>query len=74
MIGCAQLVEFTVIGDVVNVAARVENLTRKLGTDLLITEEVRRQLEARVRVRAMPATEVKGKPQPIVTYAVDELF
>jgi adenylate cyclase len=72
MIGSSHLMEFTVIGDVVNVASRIESLTRQHDTDILVTEEVRSKLDARVHVRAMPAVAVKGKPKPIVTYAIQE--
>ena len=46
-------------------------LDARSGGRLLITEEVRRELDGRFRIRAMPAQPVKGKPEPIVTYLVE---
>jgi adenylate cyclase len=71
VIGNAALMEYGVIGRTVNVASRVEGLTRVHETDVLVTDAVRAHLDGRFRLRAMPATEVKGIPQPVVTYAVD---
>jgi adenylate cyclase len=71
VMGNEELSKFGVVGDPINVAARVERLTRELGVDLLITEEVRTGLDGRFRLRAMPAVAVKGKPEPITTYVVD---
>lgn len=70
VVGSNELMEFTVIGDPVNVAARVESLTRKHGVDILITEDVRESLDARFSLRKMAPTPVKGKAEPIGTYAV----
>jgi class 3 adenylate cyclase len=73
VMGNEDLSKFGVVGDTINVAARVERLTRELSVDLLITEEVRHELDDRFRLRAMPALAVKGKPEPIVTYLVEGL-
>jgi class 3 adenylate cyclase len=71
VIGTAGLLEYGVVGRTVNLAARVEKLTRVHGADILVTGAVRDALDPRVRLRAMPAVEVKGIPGPLVTYAVD---
>ena len=73
VMGNAELSKFGVVGDAINVAARVEQLTRELEVDLLVTEAVRQELDARFRLRAMPALAVKGKAQPIATYLVEGL-
>ncbi len=71
VMGAGELNKFTVTGDPINVASRVEGLTRDLNVDLLVTEEVRGGLESTFRLRAMPPTPVKGKPAPIQTYHVE---
>ncbi len=58
------------MGPTLNMAARVQALTREHGRDILITESVREQLDPRVRLAAMPATPVKGIAEPVVTHAV----
>jgi adenylate cyclase len=71
VMGSDRFMEFTVIGDPVNLAARVEGLTRVHDVDILVTEAVRQSLDARFVLRAMPPVQVKGKSEPVVTYAVE---
>jgi adenylate cyclase len=71
VLGTSAVKEYGVIGRTVNTAARVEELTRVHDTDLLVTEAVRAQCDPRFRLRALPAVEAKGLPEPIVTFAVD---
>ena len=73
IMGNYELSKFGVVGDTINVASRVEALTRVHQVDLLITEEVRSKLDERFIVRRMPAMQVKGKEEPIVTYLVEGL-
>jgi class 3 adenylate cyclase len=71
VIGNAALMEYGVIGRTVNVAARVEALTRVHGVDVLVTGAVRAHLDRRFALREMPAADVKGLAEPLVTFAVD---
>jgi adenylate cyclase len=71
VMGNEELSKYGVVGDAINVASRVEQLTRELGVDLLITEAVRGDLDERFTLRAMPPASVKGKPEPIVTWFVE---
>jgi adenylate cyclase len=71
VMGAGELSKFSVTGDPINVASRVEGLTREHQVDLLITEEIRRTLDERFRLQPMPAAYVKGKPEAIQTYYVE---
>jgi len=71
VIGTARLVEYGVIGQTVNLASRVEGLTRLHGVDILVTDAVRAALDHRFRLRPLPAVEVKGVPGPVATFAVE---
>ena len=71
VMGSDRFMEFTVIGDPVNIAARVEALTRVHQVDILVTEEVMKTLDPRFVTRAMPPVAVKGKTEPIATFAIE---
>lgn len=73
VMGNFELSKFGVVGDAINVAARVEALTREHNTDILITEEIKAEVEGRFELKKMPAVNVKGKSEPIVTYGVNGL-
>jgi adenylate cyclase len=71
VVGAAELLQYDVHGDVVNVASRVEGLTRTFDTDLLVTEAVERELHDGFITRRMPPAPVKGKSDPIITFTVE---
>lgn len=71
LIGSRDRIEYTVVGRTVNLAARVQALTRLHRVDILLTEEVRTELDPSIGLRALPAAEVKGIAAPVVTYAVE---
>ena len=71
LIGGVDLQEFTVIGDAVNVAARIESATRVHGVDILVSEAVTSKLDDRFRLRALPPTVLKGKSEPLPVWAVE---
>lgn len=73
VIGTGGLSKFSVTGDPINVASRVEGLTRELGVDLLITDAVRSALDATFHLQPMAPTRVKGKAEAIATWYVESV-
>ena len=59
---------FTVIGDTVNIASRLEGVNKVYGTDLIINEECYRLVETEVEVRELDLVTVYGKTEPIRIY------
>ena len=71
-VGGGGRLEFTVIGDPVNVAARVEEATRDMGDSVLVTESTRALLseEWRDRLDERGSMPLKGKSEPTSLYAL----
>ncbi|MFL6105947.1 MAG: adenylate/guanylate cyclase domain-containing protein [Marmoricola sp.] len=73
-IGGGGLKEYGVIGDPVNVAARVESATREIGVPLLLTEATRCLLEdPDKRLEAHGPVQLKGRAEPVRLYSLGPL-
>jgi hypothetical protein len=68
-IGGAGRLSFSVIGDAVNLASRVEAKTRETGDPVLITGATRELLSETIEVAARGEMEIRGYTKPIELYA-----
>ena len=67
-IGSTRRMEFTAIGDGVNLGSRLEGASKQYGTDVIISEATYKLCGDRIWVRELDCIQVKGKNQPVGVY------
>ena len=69
-IGSPKRMDYTVIGDGVNLAARIESACKQYGAHILISEYTYKAVKATYRTRQVDYVIVKGKTEPVGVYEV----
>jgi len=71
LVGSRDRMEFAIVGRTVNLAARVQDLTRGQEVDIIVTDGVTSHLDPRFALRELPPARVKGVDAPLRVFALD---
>ncbi len=60
--------DYTAMGDNVNLASRLEGLTKEYGVSIIISQETQKEIKGKLQTRLLDAVKVKGKKIPVKIY------
>jgi class 3 adenylate cyclase len=69
-IGSADRLSYALVGDAVNLASRLQGLTKELRADVLVSGTTRSRLDGELPLVPLPAVRVKGRTAEVEVYAL----
>lgn len=72
-VGAGQRMSFTLLGDTVNLAARLEELNKHHGTSILVSESTCAQCNGAFAFNPLGSVAVRGRSEPVAIFSIDHL-
>jgi adenylate cyclase len=69
-IGSPDRLSYTLVGDTVNLASRLQNLNKEMGTDVILSSTTKARLAGPLALKPLPPQQVKGKSQSVEVYTL----
>jgi adenylate cyclase len=69
-IGSRERLSYALVGDTVNLASRIQGLTKDVGADILVSATTARDLDGAVTLQPLPAVRVKGRSAEVEVFRV----
>jgi class 3 adenylate cyclase len=70
-VGAGQRLSFTLLGDTVNLAARLEELNKQYGTRILLSQSTREACGDRFILRGLGSVAVRGRSDAVAIFTID---
>jgi len=70
-IGSSRRMDYTAIGDTVNLASRLESATKEFGAGILISEYTHNAVRGAFQFKNIGAVHVRGRSEPVLAYSVE---